>query len=215
VRDDPSAGREDDPPFPQHRLERLPLEATVVLLAVELEQLAEREARRLLDARVQFDEGGVESRRERAADAALPCPPQSEKRHDGAALRPRPGGGEQSARARPEGLGDLREAHDGGVRLARLDLGEEALGQTGLDREPATAPPRSPARAADALSHIDQKSARRRSSTTGRIARDVRRPLAVLVGVLAVLVERRAATIDLIARIETIGRSSARMLVPV
>src|SRR5207244_4439545 len=80
--DDPPAGREDDPVgggpaargaatshlapargrgdrLPrrgERRVEGLPLEAPVVVLAVQLEDLSERQPRRLLDARVELDE---------------------------------------------------------------------------------------------------------------------------------------------------------------
>lgn len=81
VRDETSARGQDRGGTPcDDVLQRLHFETTVVLLAMELEDLGEGQTCGLLDAGIELDERDLEPRRKRVADRALPRPANSEER---------------------------------------------------------------------------------------------------------------------------------------
>jgi hypothetical protein len=81
VADDGAAGREHAAAvLLQPQLERFTLVAAVHVLAVDLEDRTQPQARGLLDELVELEEGDLESVRERASDRALPGAAQSEQR---------------------------------------------------------------------------------------------------------------------------------------
>jgi hypothetical protein len=109
------------------------LEPAIVVLAVDAEDVGERQPGRLLDERVELEEGEPEPRREAAPDRRLARAAEAEERDP---LRrrvgPPPLGVEQhAAGGEAEGLRERREPVDGDVRAPGLELGQEAR------REPA------------------------------------------------------------------------------
>lgn len=121
--------------------QRVPLEPPVVALAMDLEDLAERETGGLFDAPVQLDEGNVHPPGERPSDGALPRSSEAKKSDQTRTLRglearwrkKLAGGGLESR-------GDLREAENGGVPLPRLHLREEPLGEPRAARQLLSTP---------------------------------------------------------------------------
>ena len=81
--DDAAAGGDDHAAlFGEQRQEGFTLEAAVIVLAVEGEQLRERQVGGLFDAAVQFDEGQPQPAGKAPADRGLACPTQTEQGDD-------------------------------------------------------------------------------------------------------------------------------------
>jgi hypothetical protein len=104
----------------QHLLEGCALEPPVVLLAVQREDLGERQAGRLLDAPVQLHEGHVQAPGQAPSDRGLAGAAQPQQRDQGQ------GGlarrlGQQRRGCRAQGAGQSRQLAHGDVPRAGLD----------------------------------------------------------------------------------------------
>ena len=82
-RDEAAAGREHHRPLVvEHGLQHVALEAAIVVLAVQREELGEAQVGGLLDAAVELDEGHAQPARQPAADRRLARAAQAEQRDD-------------------------------------------------------------------------------------------------------------------------------------
>ena len=106
--------------------------------STRVEDLAEAQPGRGLDVFVELDEGAAEAFREQRADRALAGAAQSEQRN--VAARQRAVTGEQRRRRNVERFGELDEPQHRRVRVATLDVGEEAFADAGLRGEVAPTP---------------------------------------------------------------------------
>jgi hypothetical protein len=123
---DAASRREDDASaFGEEAGQCLVLEAAIVRLAVEAEDLGDREARVFLDLAVQLEKGDMETPRQPPADRGLAGAAEAEKRYRASVLH-RLGGSQKRRGCRPEGLGQKAEVADGDVPFAGLDLDQEA-----------------------------------------------------------------------------------------
>ena len=115
---------------PSTCVERLALEPPVVVLAVQREDLVEGQPGRLLDPAVELDEGHLQPPRQPPPDRALARAAQAEER-DGGQAGLAAGAGEQLGGGRPQRAGQRRQLAHGDVRLAGLDLDQEARREVG------------------------------------------------------------------------------------
>ena len=104
-------------------------------LAVELEDLAEAQPGRLLDALVELDEAGAEAGGEQRADGRLAGAADAEQRDRIRCAAGRGGAVEELGGRGAQRGGDVGEARQRDVAGAGLELGEEALGDAGLLRQ--------------------------------------------------------------------------------
>src|SRR5262249_43854559 len=119
--------------------ERLAREAAVVGLAVELEELGERETGGPRDEIVELDEGPLDAGGELVSHRALAGAAEAEGRHMPLGLGPRPRA-EEIGHLDAERLGDGREAGERDVPLPLLELRQEARRQLGAAGELALGP---------------------------------------------------------------------------
>src|SRR6185295_2522676 len=130
--DDRSARREDETAATcEQLLEHLALEPAVVRLAVEREQLAEREAGSGFDLLIELDERHVEPLRERCTDRRLAGAAHAEQ-GDRASIGRGFGGGEERRGGGTERMRDLGEAPQRDVAVTGLELREKPLGDSRL-----------------------------------------------------------------------------------
>ena len=116
----PAAGGQDHgPALVQHALQRLALQAPVVVLAVQGEDLGQGQARRLLDAAVQLHEGHAQPAGEAAPDGGLARAAQAEQRDDGERRR-RPASASRRPLSRAAGVVPSARASAASLRTEML-----------------------------------------------------------------------------------------------
>jgi hypothetical protein len=138
VDDAPGRGHDRGPRTGEDPLQRLAFDPPVVALPVQLEDLIEREAGGLLHQRVHLDEWDAKLRGEHRSHRALPGAAEACERDHRAA---RPWGAQQDVGRRVEGFGEIDEANERHVAIARFDAREESHREPRPRCQVGTAPP--------------------------------------------------------------------------